>query len=145
MSVKNPDLYEATLVEGNSYNFAGQKFVNGIPGKKLLTADERNYLEEFAVKKRVAGEDGKIITNCRFEFKLAAEVDDDYEDDDEPIAPETAPASKPTPKKADKAPVEAKDPKAGDKLATSTTKPSAVPAKATTPTSADAASRNRDR
>lgn len=59
--------YQATLRHGQTYVYAGQKFEQGIPGKKLLTEAQKNYLTENAkhVQKTTTGE---RIETCAFDF-----------------------------------------------------------------------------
>ena len=66
------DMYEGTLVVGRSYNFAGKNFLNGVPGKKLLTAKEVNHLKRNAVAVDVSAKSGERIVRQKFEFQLVS-------------------------------------------------------------------------
>jgi hypothetical protein len=60
--------YEATLKHGGTYTYAGQKFERNIPGKRLLTKSQKDYLERHAkhVVKTTTGDRHEV---CAFDFR----------------------------------------------------------------------------
>lgn len=60
--------YEATLVAGRSYTAFGQTFLQGIPGKVLLSESEKSQLDEEAVDV-VKTTDGERMNRPKFNFK----------------------------------------------------------------------------
>jgi hypothetical protein len=96
--------YEATLKYGNTYNVFGISFQQGIPGPRLVSETEREYLEQNAIKVSKTTE-GERLIDCAFDFKAISDEDaDGYDpdlgDDDEDQTSEPPTAGAATRKRA---------------------------------------------